>query len=170
MIQAQDPLVVFLAETWLDKARLEEIKVRYKFGGLIELSIISRGGGVAIFWKEECDFSIVTYSPNHIDAIVNKGREDEWRFTGFYGELDTRNRHESWSKLRKLKNKFNLPWLCARDFNEITKIDKKLGGKFRPRRQMEDVLDEYEFKDVGFVGGKYTWYRGTGRGNTIWER
>ena len=91
MIRAQDPLVVFLAETWLDKARLEEIKVRYKFGGLIELSIISRGGGVAIFWKEECDFSIVTYSPNHIDAIVNKGREDEWRFTGFYGEPNTRN-------------------------------------------------------------------------------
>ena len=59
------------------------------------------------------------------------------------------------------------------DFNEITKIDEKLGGRFRPRRQMEafrDVLDECEFKDLGFVGGKYTWYRGTGAGNTIWER
>ena len=102
---------MFLAEIWLDKARLEEIKVRYKFGGLIEVSRISKGGRVAIFRKEECDFSIDTYSPNHIDAIVNKGREDKWRFTGFYGEPDTRNRHESWVKLRKLKNKFNLPWL-----------------------------------------------------------
>ncbi|XP_075650090.1 uncharacterized protein LOC142620636 [Castanea sativa] len=34
----------------------------------------------------------------------------------------------------------------------------------------QDVLDEYEFKDLGFVGGKYTWYRGIGGGNTIWER
>ena len=49
LIQAQDPLVVFVAETWLDKARLEEIKVRYKFKGLIEVSRISKGGGVAIF-------------------------------------------------------------------------------------------------------------------------
>ena len=49
LIQAQDPLVVFLAETWLDKVRLEEIKVRYKFKGLIEVSRISKGGGVAIF-------------------------------------------------------------------------------------------------------------------------
>ena len=80
---------------------------------MIKVSRISRGGGVAIFWKKECDFSIDTYSPNNIDAIVNKGREDEWRFIGFYGELDTRNRHESWEKLRKLKSKFNLPWLCG---------------------------------------------------------
>ena len=95
LIRAQDPLVVFLAETWLDKARLEEIKVRYKFKGLIEVSRISRGGGVAIFWKEECNTSLDTYSPNHIDVNLNKGMEDEWRFTGFYGDLDTRIRNES---------------------------------------------------------------------------
>ena len=33
-----------------------------------------------------------------------------------------------------------------------------------------DVLDECEFKDLGFVGGKYTWYKGMGGGNIIWER
>ena len=85
LIRAQDPLVVFLAETWLDKARLEEIKVRFKFEGLIEVSRVGRGGGVAILWKKECDFSIDTYSPNHMDGMVNKGKEEECRFTGFYG-------------------------------------------------------------------------------------
>ena len=49
LIRAQDPLVVFLAETWLDKARLEEIKARYKFKGLIEVSRISRGVGGGYF-------------------------------------------------------------------------------------------------------------------------
>ena len=91
MIRAQDPLVVFLVETWLDKAKLEEIKVRYKFEGLIEVSRVGRGDRVAIFWKKECDFSIDTYSPNHMDGIVNKGKEEEGRFTSFYGKLDTRN-------------------------------------------------------------------------------
>ena len=33
-----------------------------------------------------------------------------------------------------------------------------------------DVLDECEFKDLGFMGGKYTWYKGMGGGNIIWER
>ena len=97
LIRAQDPLVVFLAKTWLDKARLEEIKVQYKFKGLIEVSRISQGGGggVAIFWKEGCNLSLDTYSPNHIDVIINKGSEDEWRFIGFYGEPDTRICNES---------------------------------------------------------------------------
>ena len=87
---------------------------------------------------------------------MNKGKEDEWRFTGFYGEPDTRNRHEFWAKLRRLKSKFALLWLYAGDFNKITKADEKLGGRFRPRRQMEvfrDVLDECEFKDLGLWEG-----------------
>ena len=170
LIWAQDSLVVFLAETWLDKARLEETKVCYKFKGLIEVSRISRGGGVAMFWKEGCNLSLDTYSPNHIDVIINKGKVDEWRFTGFYGEPDTRIRDESWEKLRRLKNKFNLPWLCAGDFNEILKAEEKLGGRSRPTRQMEafrEVIDECGFKDLGYVGGKYTWYRGSRGGNTI---
>ena len=105
--------------------------------------------------------------------IINKGMEDEWKFTGFYEEPDTRNRNESWEKLRRLKNKFTLPWLCAGDFNEILKADEKLGGRLRPNSQMEafrEVLDECEFKDLGYVGGKYMWYRGSRGGNTIWER
>ena len=93
LIRAKDPTVVFLAETWLDKARLEDIKVRLNFGGMIEVCRDTRGGGIAIFWKKDVDFLLGTFSPNHIDGILNKGKEDEWRFTGFYGESDTRNHH-----------------------------------------------------------------------------
>lgn len=59
--------------------------VRYKFGGMIEVSRVNKGGGVAVFWKAGCNFEFDTYSFNHIDAIVNKGKENEWRFTSFYG-------------------------------------------------------------------------------------
>ena len=50
---------------------------------------------MAVMWKKDIDFSVDTYSPNHIDAIINKGKEDEWRFTSFYGEPDTRNHYIS---------------------------------------------------------------------------
>ena len=62
-----------------------------------------------IFWKKEVDFSVDTYSPNHIDAIINKGKEGEWRFTGFYGEFETSNHYISWATLRRLKQ--NLHYL-----------------------------------------------------------
>ena len=48
MIRAQDPSIMFFAETWLDKARLETIKAQYKLGGLVEVSRENRGGGVAV--------------------------------------------------------------------------------------------------------------------------
>lgn len=80
---------MFLAETWPGKARVEEIWARYKFGGTIEVSRESKGGCVVVLWKKDLDFLVNTFSPNHIDVIVNKEKEDKWRFMEFYSELDT---------------------------------------------------------------------------------
>ena len=49
LIRAQNPSIVFLAETWVTKARLDEIQARYKFRGMIEVSRETRGGGVVVF-------------------------------------------------------------------------------------------------------------------------
>ena len=114
-----------------------------------------------------------TFSPNHIDAIVNKGKDDAWRFTGFYGEPDTQNHHISWATLRNLKAMHSLTWICVGDFNEITRAHEILEGKLRPFRQMQDfrdVLDECRFRDLGYVGGKFTWCNRQWDGHTIWER
>lgn len=71
-------------------------------------------------------------SVNHIDVIVNKNSGESWRFTRFYGEPETHKRQESWDLLRRLHGQNSLPWLCARDFNEIIKQSEKLGGRIRP--------------------------------------
>ena len=111
-----------------------------------------------------------TYSLNHIDTVVNKGKEEEWRFTAFYGEFNTNNHHISLATLRRLNSKHSLPWLCVGDFNEIIRAHKKLGGRPKPSRQMEvfrDVLDKCGFQDLGFSGNKFTWCNGHGEGHTV---
>ena len=128
LIWAHSPSIVFIAKTWLKKARLIYFRDKLKFDGMIEFSRKGRGKGVVIFWKKEVDFSVDTYSPNHIDAIINKGKEGEWRFTGFYGEFETSNHYISWATLSRLKAKFTLPWICAEDFNEIIRAYEQLGG------------------------------------------
>ena len=65
--------------------------------------------GLAIFWKHDIDLSVDTYSPNHIDTIINQGKEDEWRFTEFYGELEMKNHHVSWTALRRLNSRYSMP-------------------------------------------------------------
>ena len=65
MIRAQDPLVVFLAETWLDKARLEEIRVRLNLGGMIEVCRETRGGALSFFGRRGL-ISHLIHSPQTI--------------------------------------------------------------------------------------------------------
>ena len=92
---AKDPSVVFLAETWTDKAKLEQVQRRIQFKNLFEVPRINKGGCLALFWKEGFPLEIETYSKNHIDTTINKNTEKEWWFMGFYRELDMHKRHES---------------------------------------------------------------------------
>ena len=142
------------------------------FKNMLEVPRRNKVGGLVIFWKEDFDLSIETFSPNHIDSMINKGKDKEWRFSAFYGEPDTRFRHKSWAKLRTLKPPSNSPWICASDFNEITRQSEKIGGQVRPHNQMQpfrDVLDEYRFMDMGFVGSPFTWHKHYAD-YTVWER
>ena len=126
-----------------------------------------------MYWKNELLVDVVSSSLNHIDAIINKDSDAAWRFTGFYGELETHKRHESWELLRRLHHQNSLPWLCAGDFNEILKQGEKLGGPTRPPGQMQlfrDSLDECGLIDIGFKGSPFTWSKHYSHGISIWER
>ena len=162
LVQAQDPAVVFLAETWLLNARLGGIKETLQIGDFFGVSKVSLGGGLALFWKKDVVVDVESSSLNHIDFLINKGKEDEWRFTGFYGASETQKRVKSWDLIRSLHNRFRVPCLVVGDFNEIIKSSEKRGGRLRPYLQMQnfcDALDECGLMDMGFVGSRFTWFK-----------
>ena len=121
MVWAKDPSILFIAETWMDKVRLTRIQNRLDYRHKFVVPRKNKACGLVLFWKDEFNLEVKTFLKNHIDTTINKNTEKEWRFTGFYGELDTHRRHESWTKLRNLKTRGSTPWLCAEDFNEITR-------------------------------------------------
>ena len=49
IIQAKDPSVVFLAETWADEARLERALLSINFDHKWEVSSGRRGGGLVLY-------------------------------------------------------------------------------------------------------------------------
>ena len=92
-------------------------------------------GGLVLFWKASVNLLVEDSHRYFIDASINKNTEAEWRFTGFYGEPDTSKRQDAWQQLRILNNCPNISWLCAVDFNEITKQGEKVGGALRSHVQ-----------------------------------
>lgn len=102
-------------------------------------------GGLALLWMNSLDLHIQTFSPRHIDAVVNSRIDDAWRFTGFYKAPKVANREDSWLILRHLSPQHNLPWVCIGDFNEITKVKEKSGGALRSEKQMKNFRDCVDF-------------------------
>ena len=86
------------------------------------------GGGLVLFWKSSINLTVEDSSKYYIDVCINKNTVQEWRFTGFYGEVETARRSEAWDSLHSLNHHPNTPWHCARDFNELVRQDEKLGG------------------------------------------
>lgn len=159
LIRAQNPVDMSIAATWLTKVRLKLFLKNLDFGPTHVVTKATQGGGLVLLWKHSVNIWVVSSLLNYIDALVDEGKDDVWRFTNFYGALETQNHLTSWDILRHLNLRFQPPWLCARGFNEILKSHKKRGGRPRPNRQMQefcDVLDQCSFMDLGFVGNKFT--------------
>ena len=95
----KDPKLVFLMETKVDKPTLERVGRTIHFTNLFFVPHVNSGGGLALYWKSNFDVDVQSFSNHHIDAFINHGVDDAWRFIGFYGDPDTASRENSWSLL-----------------------------------------------------------------------
>ncbi|XP_075658762.1 uncharacterized protein LOC142628578 [Castanea sativa] len=138
-------------------------KEKFKIGLLNGLIVpkVGRSGGLAMLWNGDIKVEVQGYSGNYIDAIVTDPDSGfKWRITGFYGNPVTHCRKDSWNFLRCLNQKYQLPWLCFGDFNEIVSMEEKLGGVQRSQRQMDkfrEVIHHCKFKDLGYYGPDFMW-------------
>ncbi|KAK4406432.1 hypothetical protein Sango_0649700 [Sesamum angolense] len=102
LIQDFRPALVFVAETKCSSRHIERLKNKFNMHGI---SVDSRGksGELALFWSQNSDVLLQSYSVNHIDVSVKLDRDqDWWHFSGIYGEPDN-SRHPApntvWERL-----------------------------------------------------------------------
>ena len=171
LISKKDPKIVFLMETKVEKITIERICRKLKFVNFFVVPRVNQGGGLALLWRENINLAVLTSSDRHIDASIDFGMDDAWRFTGFYGDPETANREHSWSLLRDLSQQLALPWICMGDFNEIIRLEEKQGWLDCPERQMQgfrDALDYCGLKDLGFNGFPFTWCNRRPGDQNVW--
>ena len=99
IIQAKDPSVVFIAKTWADEARLNSVFHNIDVDHNWVVPREGHGGGLILFWKDLVNLTIKDSSRYFIDTCIDKNSDNAWRFTGFYGELETSRRFEAWDCL-----------------------------------------------------------------------
>ena len=154
------PDVLFLSETKHDGRWMEWLRWRLNMTNMVVKDSVGASGGLALFWKKDVNLTVKSLSKYHIDSVIKEEDGMEWRFTGVYGESRSEDKDNTWDTLRSLKDKFNLPWLCCGDFNEILFNYEKEGGPPRAERSMEkfrQTLEDCDFQDLGFVGDAFTW-------------
>ena len=127
LVKSKGPRLVFLMETKKKNSYMEKIRCHLKFDNMFLVPRRHFSGGLALFWSNDLDLHIRTFSSHHIDAVVNPRIDDAWQFTGFYRAPKIANREDSWSLLRHLSTQLDLPWVCLGDFNEITNLEEKSG-------------------------------------------
>ncbi|KAK1650817.1 hypothetical protein QYE76_068622 [Lolium multiflorum] len=159
--KAEDPDILFLSETKLDRERMKRIKVLLGMPNMEAKDCEGRSGGLALLWKKDV---IVKVNPGtsryHIDAEVTGADGFVWRLTGIYGEPNSGEKEKTWKLLRILHGHSSLPWMCFGDFNEILFASEKQGGQTKSQACMDKFRSALEFcdlEDLGFVGDPFTW-------------
>jgi len=123
---------VFLMETLCSKKSLECIRSHLSFESLFVVDPVGCSGGLALLWSNSTLLEIYNYSWSHINVMVkDSDGNEQWKFTGFYGQPDSARRDESWALLQHLRIFQPTPWLCAGDFNEILEQNEKCGATLR---------------------------------------
>ena len=177
IVISEHPQLVFLQETKLKQAEMENVRQKCGMHGMIVVGCGGEGrrrrGGLAILWKKEWDVTVLSFSLNHIDVIVSSQGGSEWRFTGLYGYPEDENKVKTCELLNSLANANRLPWLCGGDFNLMLWSSEKQGGgdfNFVHASSFQEALDRSELDNLYFNGHPFTWTNNQGGEKNLQER
>jgi hypothetical protein len=146
--------------------RADVVRSKLGFNFMLVHESDGRSGGLVLFSNKENKIDSLYIGPNFIDVTVGDSGDQQWRFTGFYGEPSWDKRDESWGYIRQLNLEADLPWLLVGDFNEILYAHEKEGGNPRPLAMMQkfrECLSDCGLEDLGYIGDPFTWRRGNQR-------
>lgn len=167
------PDILFLSETMSKGKNMEELKFKFGFTGAIGVDSVGNSGGLCLFWKDNIDFKLESYSRNHIIGQIQNINMISWTFCGFYGHPKFSEKHLSWNLLRTLFLHRPEPVVVGGDFNEILHQEEKMGGTQGNSRQIKEfrgTISDCHLMDFGCIDENFTWERGQTPTTRIRER
>ncbi|XP_073360443.1 uncharacterized protein [Aegilops tauschii subsp. strangulata] len=152
-------MVLCIVETQIAKYRVEGLVGRLGFDSSFGVGSSGRSGGLCLYWKNNVNVEIKTFSQYHIDSVVTEPGKDPWRFSCFYGAANRSLRYKTWDTMKILRGESSLPWVCIGDFNEILRPEEQFGPNERDAAQIagfREAVDVCELADLGYKGLDWT--------------
>ncbi|KAK2422548.1 hypothetical protein QL285_033075 [Trifolium repens] len=155
-------------ETKLKETEMERIKARSGFDCGVVVPCSGQGkdraGGLALLWNDQVNFTLDSFSSNHISgAVLNDVNDESWFFSGVYGFPEEKNKKKMWSLIQHLASKVVSRWLCVGDLNDMLSGEDKKGGNSRTLSQLNlgrQTIEDCGLVDMGFEGYPFTWTNG----------
>lgn len=173
MVKSLKPGLLFLSETLVEDNKIELLASNIGFTNFFSVDRQGWGGGLAVFWKNNMQCSVLESSNNHIDLVIRESNSLEWRLTCFYGYPERERRQQSWDLLRFLASRSQLPWCVFGDFNDLLSSKDKKGKHSHPQRLMNGfkrAVEDYSLVEVDLKGGDFTWEKSKGTTDWVQER
>ncbi|KAK9007189.1 hypothetical protein V6N11_051019 [Hibiscus sabdariffa] len=97
--------------------------------------------GLALWWTEDANISILRYGKNFIDSKLSTNIDEEWFCIFIYGPLYAEEKQKFWEGLSILRRTPSDKLCIIGDTNIVTRSEDKLGGALFDSSQAKHFLD-----------------------------
>ncbi|KAF7133357.1 hypothetical protein RHSIM_Rhsim09G0070000 [Rhododendron simsii] len=174
LVSKNRPSIIFLMETKNNKVKMETIRRSLKFDNSSYVDPEGLSGGLALWWTNNLEVEVEFASRNLLHVIItDKAIPSCWATTFVYCCPTRSGRELVWNKIKRIAQSEVLPWLCMGDFNQVARIEDKIGGTLPSQNSLasfHDMLSDCGLVDLDFKGPKFTWRNNRSGDDFIMER
>ena len=169
-----DPDLVIISETRIAKENTLKICENLPYNAAEIVEPIGLSGGILILWNSGViSFTTIRKEFRALHGIVEViSSSQKFALTAIYASTVHKNRLELWKVLEDIASIIDIPWLCIGDFNEITSLNEKWGGRIPNHSRMlkfVESMNKCNLIDLGFKGPRFTWFNKRKK-NPVFER
>ncbi|XP_028798620.1 uncharacterized protein LOC114754051 [Neltuma alba] len=155
------PSIIFLMETKIKGEKVKRIRRLCQMQEEFYVDPRGRGGGLALWWKEDVIVNIWFNSRNLIHVSLESNSFTVPKYVTFvYGAPGNDKKMLVWNEMRRLGSGVRGSWLCLGDFNDVISEEEKWGNlpiDIGRAINFQCMLADCHLIDLGFKGAKYTW-------------